>query len=432
MKQIINKINPFRTLIVLTISVFFICIAIGFWTFISQRIHGKKKDARIALPVYSAKEFIEHQYYFLRVKRPGDVIPNNEIGEHFPSTLLMPTRNAWTLNWTLIPEIAATSKNLSSPAQLYFSNSPELIYADTLPQGKGMFCEGKIKKGRIRLFISHINTTNRPKNLFVALKNQGKRTALIRVVKKSEVKADGKEAIVTGIMALQAFENCRCGDISSLKPQAVHLFETNNGFLGDAVAIYEIVTSEPLKISTVITEQNIKLNEKLLSNILYLRPQPNLVRGIFTKPDCVIKAVYDMSSGKIKRLTFGGGHVSAGKKKWSGCSWLKGYDETFSAEKPLEVENKGNYGAYYHLSLSIKNTAVSKFKRLVLLLYAAGGEAAILLDGRPITINKRSEVIIFNREVKKNSLFRFSYSYTANSSAPVHLIAIPLAAPFRE
>ncbi|MCL5036522.1 MAG: hypothetical protein M1269_05310 [Chloroflexi bacterium] len=379
---------------------------------------------------FSAENFSLNQIYRLLKLEEGDYIYRRYWQKLLPRSMSMKKNGVLKPDYYSVPDMENETVKKTSPALLFFSNSPEILNSGMLPGGKAVAARAALKPGISRIMVSHINKSRDFLSLFLAIRNTGPKPSVLTITKKSSVQSNRGNGIVmsfleAGAKAQLDFQNDSRKEIVSLKKNGIRKIKIAENFLQGAVGIFEIETDKPLVFSVVVTAGDTGFDAGDLSRMAVLPPDNRIMRGVFARPDYRVGALYNPADGGIKKYTFGGGRWSDKENTMTGCSWLEGLDETGAFEKPLKVVNKGNYGSVYDFTLKINNPPGSKYRRVMLVAVGAGGEGSITAAGKQAMIPPGGAVVLFNETVDGEREYKLEYNYVANSFAPVHLLAIP-------
>lgn len=382
----------------------------------------------------STQNYSPAQCFQLVTAKEGGIFAVREPGNLFPKTIFREFGTQLKPDYSLIPPLDATTAGSPLPHQLFYSNSPEILYPESFPGGKVILARGLLEAGKARAFISHWNLGRVPLDLELVIRSRNLQPARLCITRLgTQAGQEGRDhapppldSTVAGSLAQMKFEHDTREERYSINAGGARRVPLLANYYNCGTAILDLETDQPVELAVVGKAKGARLDPAKLDQLSSLPRQGTVVRGVFERPDYLVEARFDPSRGLLGRYTFGGGAWSKDAGTMVGSQWLKGVDQTLSFKQPEIVVNKGNYGSQYDCKLIIHNPGSSKYRRVVLLAVAAGGNASFTLRGSPIFIPGSKGLVLFNDLVQGERAFNFRFTYVANSSAPVHLIAIPL------
>lgn len=332
-------------------------------------------------------------------------------------------------DYALLSPIQAEALQRPLPHWLFFSNSPEGMDPQQLPAAGAILARGRLEAGTTRLFISHWGLGKVGLDQVLLVRNRNHGPAHFHITKlgmQGGQNGQGRPSLQVGYLAQLQFDHDVRDQLHLLPGGGVEQIPLVMNNFGCGTTIMELQSDSALELVVVGKAAGTRLVDRTPDRLTALPRQGTMVRGVFACPDFKVDAVFNPSQGIIQRYTFGGGNWSERFATMVDCQWLAGVDQTISFQHPDPVINKGNYGSIYDFSLAIHNPPGSKYQRVVLVVVAAGGEASINLRGAPVDIPGHMAVVLLNDIVSSDRTFNLNFTYVANSSAPMHLIAIPL------
>jgi hypothetical protein len=408
------------------------------------------KDLAIRLDYSEDHTYNEPGSYYLLYPRDLDIKATDDspLAREYPYL---------HLNLPLVPENSPTT-------HLILSDQPETIkeenaYLENCGWGtNGLYGKATAPAGkRMRLLADHYNQSKQTKWLKIYMTSR--EDAAVNVHKKGcSVAAN---SIVAGSIADQISHQVNVSDIREIKADTPSLLGQWGPINTEdtAVVLYEMTPNRNVTFWTVITDE-----DKLSSSIAELDALPKLkslkwrdredklktlvkkdrfpsrysrvldsfihARGLFPYPDRVCRSDYDYL--KNKRWI----------QAYSAFEHIEGIDELTGDGKPVETDNRGNYGGFIRVNIKLKSLPEGINRIAAVMINTSdtlGGMFKTTLDrktGTSFVFNKaslssdtiaqRKAVLLWKGAVERGSDLDIQFFSLANTSVRPWYLIIPL------